>query len=249
MENINIFAKQLKEKTEKRIKVVEEFKKNNPQPALRYCYKHKDIPTVQYEVDYNETTGEVSWREFEVSCSVCEEQEQKERNIRELLSIANIPKRYEEVDPSDRYMKSIQNEKGVLFIGGVGTGKTYELVALMKHLISEGKRVKFRTFGEICRQIRDAVGENQYNDLYDSYLKSEVFVIDDLGVENSTPFIKEFIYNLINDIYNNKKILLMTTNLTGAELLGNYTQRVVSRLNEMCDVEKLDGNDRRKSKL
>lgn len=249
MENINIYAKKLKEKYEESSRKIKEFEISNPRPALEYCKKHKEIAIVEYNVCYDENSDIASWEKYEIPCSKCREEEDRRFEVETNLLYAKIPKRYEEVDPSDRYMKSIQNEKGVLFIGGVGTGKTYELVALMKHLISEGKRVKFRTFGEICRQIRDAVGENQYNDLYDSYLKSEVFVIDDLGVENSTPFIKEFIYNLINDIYNNKKILLMTTNLTGAELLGNYTQRVVSRLNEMCDVEKLDGNDRRKSKL
>ena len=249
MENTNIYVRELQQKTQKRIDAVEDFKSKNPRPALKYCEKHRESPITAFDTHYEESTGEVSWKETDIYCSICEAQEQREREFREMLSTANIPKRYADVDGSDKYMKSINKEKGVLLIGGVGTGKTYELVALMKHLMSEGKRVKFRTFGEICRQIRDAVGDNEYNDLYDRFLRSDVFVIDDLGVENSTPFIKEFIYNLINDMYNNRKILLMTTNLTSSELLNNYTQRVVSRLNEMCDVVKLDGNDRRKSNL
>ncbi len=162
--------------------------------------------------------------------------------------MARIPLRYIDIEPSDQYREYIDKKIGILFTGGVGTGKTYELVGLIKSLIASGEKVRFRTFGELCREIRDAVGNNNYTELYNKYISNGIFIIDDLGIENSTPFIKEFIYNLVNDLYNDNKILIITTNLTSEELLTNYSQRVVSRLSEMCEIIKLVGKDRRNKK-
>jgi len=245
MENINIYVQKAKEQLEARQKLVKSFVDKNPMPEVEYCKKHPKVAITSYEAEFVEDTNQVEWVKSYIGCKVCENEEK----LTELMEMANIPPRYFDVKASDKYRHYVDNDKGILFTGGVGTGKTYELVALMKSLILSGKSVMFRTFGEICRQIRDAVGNNTYTELYNKYLNTDIFVIDDLGVENSTPFIKEFLYNLINDLYNNKKVILMTTNLTSTELLANYTQRVVSRLNEMCAIVKLEGQDRRNKKI
>lgn len=248
MENINIYAQKAKEQLEARQKLVKSFVDKNPMPQIEYCEKHPRVAISGYEVRLIEATDQVEWVKSYLGCEMCEREVERKEKLKELIGMANIPPRYADIKASDKYRHFVDGDKGILFTGGVGTGKTYELVALMKSLILSEKRVKFRTFGEICRQIRDAVGDNTYTELYNRYLHTDVFVIDDLGIENSTPFIKEFMYNLINDLYNNKKVVLITTNLTSTELLANYTQRVVSRLNEMCAIVKLEGQDRRNKK-
>lgn len=245
MENINIYAQKALEQLKVKQSLIDGFVKDNPMPKIEYCEKHPKVAITSYEARFVEKVDSVEWVKSYLGCSMCDSEKEKNEKIGQLTERANIPLRYLDVKPSSKYRHFVDSDKGVLFLGGVGTGKTYELVALIKNLILSEKKVRFRTFGEICRQIRDAVGDNTYTELYNKYLSADVFVIDDLGIENSTTFIKEFIYNLINDLYNNRKVVLITTNLSSAELLSNYTQRVVSRLNEMCGVVKLEGNDRR----
>lgn len=248
MEKFNYFAQDYLTKMKKKKEAIDKFTRDNPKPSDEYCNNHPNIAISIYEAEYDAEKEEVFWEKMEVGCERCREEENIQFGIQQALEKASIPLRYAELEPSDEYRKYIDKKMGILFTGGVGTGKTYELVRLMKSLIASGEKVRFRTFGELCREIRDAVGDNNYTALYNKYVSNQIFIIDDLGVENSTPFIKEFIYNLVNDLYNDNKILIVTTNLTSEELLANYSQRVVSRLSEMCEVVKLTGKDQRNKK-
>ncbi len=166
-------------------------------------------------------------------------------------SLLRIPKRFYHVKSNSDYLEKI-SKGGILFTGSVGTGKTYELVsALLAFYISNTGNYpypKFQTFGEIMREIRSSFANNSYESLYNRFAWCKLLVIDDLGTENKTEFSSEFIYNIINDRYNNCLPVLMSTNLTSEEITSNYSQRVTSRLIEMLTVVKLDGKDKRNNK-
>lgn len=231
--------KQREAEEKERDKEMEEFMKQNPKPAEDvYCDMHPDTWIERYEVIVWGRDNH-AWSKKDRACPVCE-------SIAENLSKARIPSRYQQVPVGVKYADILKSGKGILFTGGVGTGKTYELASAMKWLLGEGEAVRFRTFGDICRNIRDSIGKKNYSEVYREWFSEDIFVVDDLGVENSTSFIQEFVYNLINDYYNWNKRLLITTNLTSQELVENYGQRVVSRLSEMCEIVNLEGNDRRR---
>jgi len=164
-----------------------------------------------------------------------------------LMRKVNIPQRYETVVGNSKYLDLI-NSGGICFTGSVGSGKTYELIsALMAYNDVKGQYgyAQFNTFGEIMRKIRTASYNGEYEEKYDIYKRCELLVIDDFGVENKTEFSLEFVYNIINDRYNNCLPMLISTNLTSEEITAQYSQRITSRLIEMLTIIKLEGKDKR----
>lgn len=228
-----------KAKQEAREKAVAEFIANNPKPEDSKERCPHGVLMWQYKLvgEYN-----MAWENVGLACEIC-------ASLANNLTKARIPARYVEVPPSDKYLADLE-KGGVLFLGGVGSGKTYQLVALLKaYIVKSGNTARFYSFGEIVRQIKDSIAMARYTDVYEEFARCPLLVIDDLGTENSTDFTKEFLYNLINDRYNAMLPILVTTNLTDKELAAAYSLRTVSRLTEMCKVETIKGDDRRKKKV
>lgn len=69
--------------------------------------------------------------------------------------------------------------------------------------------------------------------------------LDDIGAEKTTDWALEKLYNIINMRYNNNLHITVTSNLELDELSKKTDDRIVSRLNEMCELIRLSGEDRR----
>jgi len=162
----------------------------------------------------------------------------------------SIPQRFVGVNGNVELGKTLL-DKGLLITGGVGTGKTHLLaqaiigIADVKDLGS-GMKIRFRTYGEVARMIRGSIGNGSYQQVYRQLATEDILIMDDLGTENNTEFMVEFLYNIINDRYNKMKPIGITTNLGSRDIINIYGERIASRLNHMCRVIKLNGGDRRK---
>jgi len=83
-------------------------------------------------------------------------------------------------------------------------------------------------------------------DYQDSLLHSgRVFILDDIGVEKVSEFVEEFMYMLINTQYEKVYPVVITSNLSLSELAEKLGDRIVSRIKEMCEIIKLEGEDQR----
>ena len=82
-------------------------------------------------------------------------------------------------------------------------------------------------------------------------MNAELLVIDELGAQNPTPFVKDTLYLVLNYRYTHRLPTLFTSNfrlelapnsnLTSVDLLeGRLTPALFSRLFEMADVVSLD---------
>ena len=70
--------------------------------------------------------------------------------------------------------------------------------------------------------------------------------LDDVGAENTTPWVLEELYSIVNTRYEEQRSMVITTNLTDPEQLREQIgPRTVSRLDEMCDDIPVFGPDRR----
>ena len=69
--------------------------------------------------------------------------------------------------------------------------------------------------------------------------------VDDVGAEQSSPWVLEQLYTIINTRYEDGRAVLVTTNLGDPELRDQIGDRTVSRLHEMCETYPLDGEDQR----
>ena len=74
----------------------------------------------------------------------------------------------------------------------------------------------------------------------------ELLHIDDVGAEQSSPWVLEQLYTIVNTRYEDGRAIVLTTNLSPPELQAQIGERTVSRITEMCgDPLLLKGTDQR----
>jgi len=141
-------------------------------------------------------------------------------------------------------------EKGLLFSGTVGTGKTHLAAAIVNKLVEDMYSVAFGNATEILTMIKSSYNKNSdytEQDMIKLFTDDvDMLVIDDLGKENSTDNSIALIYQIINRLYEHEKPIIVTTNFTSVALrkkLGEKGDAIISRLAEMCEFIKISGED------
>lgn len=155
------------------------------------------------------------------------------------------------------YAEGFESNKGegLLFSGTPGTGKTHLAAAITNHIIFQFSiAVKFGSFIDILEDIKKTFGKKydkkaDDDDLLEQLIEIPLLVIDDIGKENSTDWSNSILYRVINRRYEDYKPIIITTNYSIKELEQNIGKATFSRIIEMCDGIKMDGNDFRKQKL
>jgi DNA replication protein DnaC len=194
--------------------------------------------------------------------------------IDRLLSEARIPRRYEHcdldsydaIDPSQKTAK-LNVEKflqkyplldvGLLFLGSCGVGKTHLSVALLRQVIVEkGDGGLFYDFRDLLREIQaswNSISQASELEVLRPVLSANVLVLDELGANKPTDWVRDTIAHIINCRYNDKKLTIFTSNYPdvpgrqGEETLTDRIGiRLRSRLYEMCKVIEIRGQDYRR---
>lgn len=150
----------------------------------------------------------------------------------------------------DNFPEMKKRGKGLLLYGTVGTGKTYAAACIANELISQGRPCLVTNFARITNTLQGMFdGKQRY---LDDFNRLDLLVIDDLASERDTSYMNEMIFNIIDARYRSGKPLIVTSNLTKADLMAPGSierQRIYSRLLEMCVPVEVKGGDRRQKKL
>lgn len=225
------------------------------------CFKGETVQPKEFKFDKEE------WERKQREQKEKEEQERKEYTEK-LRSRAFSDVRlkgwtFENDDRSNPHISSVaekyvqhffdmqQRGKGLLLYGGVGTGKTYIVACIINALVEEGITCKLTNFSRLANEWM-AKEFNEKQNYVDGLNTYNLLVIDDLGSERSTDFMNELIYSVIDTRHKSGKPLIVTTNLSGDNLkhpADIHSERVFSRLFEMCIPVEVKGADRRKLKL
>ena len=163
--------------------------------------------------------------------------------------------RFENASPTDqlekckRYVEKWEqvkaNNNGLLFFGGTGTGKTFAASCIANALIDQGIPCLVTSFPRILNSGFDKT------ELIEKMKHYQLLVIDDLGAERQSDYALETVYLAIDERYKSGLPIIVTTNLTWAELSkpSNMSyQRIYDRILEMCVPVKFDGASIRRSK-
>lgn len=212
------------------------------------------------------------------------EELEEEKRRQEAESIRNRVKRYRDISVMDsrflksnfegadmsgeymklalRYAKSFMKKRmdiGIIFYGGVGTGKTFASGCIANYLMSRGKSVLVINLGLYLLKITKEWGEAE-SELLKVVESCDLLIIDDFGMEKSledknSAWRGEKIYNLIDSRYRCEKPLIITTNLefskdeSRCEIAKKFSMggknRIRDRIVEMCYPVEVKGKSRR----
>ena len=149
---------------------------------------------------------------------------------------------------ADKWSDMLSKNIGLLLWGEVGTGKTYFAACIANALVENCVSVKMTNFSTI---LNDLFYENDKNQYIDRLNNHNLLIIDDLGIERDTEYALEQVYNIIDARYKSNKPLIVTTNLTIAEIknpIDTANKRIYDRVLEMCVPVKFDGENFRQQK-
>ncbi len=154
--------------------------------------------------------------------------------------------------------------KGLLLTGSVGVGKTHLAVGILQALVAErGATGLFCDYRDLLKQV-----QNSYNaqvretelEILRPVFETEVLVLDELGASKPTDWVWDTVAHILNTRYNDRRTTIITTNFANLgplqgppkpngqsakeDTLGDrITERMRSRLQEMCIVIDVQGED------
>lgn len=138
------------------------------------------------------------------------------------------------------------SSRSLIMRGATGLGKTHLSLAIANEVLRKGMSVVYVSAPDILTKLEREHFTHQYQDednTFQSLMKCDLLIIDDLGTEFSTQFTVSAVYNIFNSRILSGKPIIMNTNLTVNELLSNYSQRFVSRMMGSCDKLEFIGED------
>jgi DNA replication protein DnaC len=129
--------------------------------------------------------------------------------------------------------------EGLWFYGDVGTGKTSLAMLVSKAALEAGRSVAIYSVPRLLAEIKatyDRDSDDSYMQLFRRLCSVDLLHLDDLGAERTTDWVLEQLYSIVNERWQERRSIIVTTNLTDLEELREQLgARTVSRLSEICD--------------
>lgn len=142
----------------------------------------------------------------------------------------------------DNFETFYKINRGLLFWGTVGTGKSYAAACIANELLNRKTPVVMTSFVKVLQVIQDNT-ENE-TEFVNRLCAARLLIIDDLGTERNTDYALEKVYNVIDSRYRTGKPLILTTNLNLQDMQMTQDiryQRIYDRIFEMCHPVMVNG--------
>lgn len=147
----------------------------------------------------------------------------------------------------NHFDEMLAKNQGLLFYGGVGTGKTFAAACIANHLLNQRIPVIMTSFVKLLESMQGFSEDDSA--LIARLNRAKLLIIDDLGAERSTDYALEKVYDIVDSRYRSKLPIILTTNLSMTELKEStdirYT-RIYDRIFEMCYPMQFKGQSWRK---
>jgi len=159
---------------------------------------------------------------------ICKQQELGQRAAEKLYEISNLgafsEKTFKNFNPAvpgvqgafyaaQKYAEKPQG--WMVIFGNYGAGKTHLAAAIANELLTTHHRVLFAVVPDLLDHLRATFGpssEVEYDERFESIRDVQVLFLDDLGTENTTPWAREKLFQIVNHRYNYRLSTVFTSN-------------------------------------
>ena len=201
---------------------------------------------------------------------------EKEVAIKKRLNLINFPSSLKNVSFLDVYRDDVQrftvlkrmiefvndypnNLKGLYLYGDFGVGKSF-MVAALAHDLSEKRGVSSTLlhYPSFVIDAKNAISDGSVKTLVDEIKLSEVLILDDIGAEQSTPWVRDEILQVILQYRMQENLpTFFTSNFNFEDLEQHFAKgkhgndetwearRVMERIRYLAEETRLEGVNRR----
>ena len=149
--------------------------------------------------------------------------------------------------------------KGLYLYGDFGVGKSFMMAALA-HDLSEkrGASTTILHYPSFVIDVKNAIGEGSVKALVDDIKLAEVLILDDIGAEQSTPWVRDEILQVILQYRMQEDLpTFFTSNFNFQDLEKHFAKRkngndetwearrVMERIRYLAEETRLEGENRR----
>jgi DNA replication protein DnaC len=166
------------------------------------------------------------------------------RSLETKIAVGQVRAYVDELD------QRLDEGRGLWLFGETpGTGKTTLAMLISTAALAAGHSVAIYSLPKLLARIRQTYdaqpGGDSYTTFFDRLTAVDLLHIDDLGAEKRSDWVLEQLYALVNERYESRRSMLITTNLKHEELEEQIGPRTVSRLAQTCEEVEVRGQDQR----
>lgn len=230
------------------------FKKNTHSPKLKY--RNNEI-----YLEFAETTKQKQLRE---------EKKWSNRIKTEYISKTILTSNFSNLTDDKEKLKLAKNlieicdkkilgedVKGMYIYGKTGIGKSYLMGCIYNYLKKHHKEPAIIYFPEFVRKMKSKIPTGEYNDIIDELRSQEILIIDDIGAENITEFVRDDILvpiinyrsteNLLTFFTSNLKIIDLgdILSVTKNSIDETKAMRILDRIRHLATPVYLDSKNER----
>ena len=201
---------------------------------------------------------------------------EKEAAIKKRLKLINLPSSLKNVSFLDVYRDDVarltvlnrmikfvndypDNRKGLYLYGDFGVGKSF-MVAALAHDLSEKRGVSSTLlhYPSFVIDVKNAIGDGNVKNLVDEIKQAEVLILDDIGAEQSTAWVRDEILQVILQYRMQEDLpTFFTSNFNFEDLEKHFAKgkngndetwearRVMERIRYLAEETRLEGENRR----
>jgi DNA replication protein DnaC len=141
---------------------------------------------------------------------------------------------------------NLENGRGLWFDGPVGTGKTSLAILIAKAAKDAGRSYAVYPVPRLLAEIKrtfDRDASDTYMSVFRRLCTVDVLVLDDLGAEKQTEWVLEQLYSIVNERWQDRRSIVVTTNIPDADPEGPARLLQASARDLRDAAARADGRD------
>ncbi len=117
---------------------------------------------------------------------------------------------------------AVSPQKGIYLHGAFGTGKTYIMLKMAEAFAKTKQKVVFAYYPDLVRHIKSSIGNEGYEELVFKLKTAPILILDDIGGEMNSSFIRDEILGSILQYRMMGKLLTFMTSNLNLDQLRNH---------------------------